>query len=94
MASHCCGKNAFLIWELVIPARLYAALSSSLGRTGACKAIRKFQGTAMTEMLAALPKWDPDANVASKKRQRLHPNAQGDWTGELKLPKKPRMMAL
>ena len=48
----------------------------------------------MAEMLAALPKWDPDANIASKKRQRPYPNTQGDWTGELKLPKKPKMMAL
>ena len=61
------ARDAFLIGKLVIPARLYAALSSSLGRTVARKAVRKFQSTSMAEMLAALPKWDPDANVAPKK---------------------------
>ena len=87
------ARDAFLIGKLVIPERLYAALSSSLGRTGARKAVRKFQGTAMAEMLEAPPKWDPDANVAPKKRQCPYPNTQGDWT-ELRLPKKPKMMAL
>ena len=86
--------DVFLIGKLVIPARLYAALSSSLGGAEARKATQKFQSTAMAEMLAALPKWDPDTNVASEKRQRPLPNTQGDWTGELELPKRPKMMAL
>ena len=87
------ARDVFLIGKLVIPARLYAALSSSLGRAGARNATQKFQSTAMAEMLAALPKWDPDANVASKKRQRPFPNTQGDWTGELELPKRSKMVA-
>ena len=88
------ARDVFLIGKLVNPARLYAALSSSLGRAGARKVTRKFQSTAMAEMLAALPKWDPDANVASKKRQCPFPSTQGDWTGELELPKRSKMTAL
>ena len=88
------ARDVFLIGKLVIPARLYAALSSLLGKAGAHKATQKFQSTAMAEMLAALPKWDPDANVTSKKRRSPFPNTQGDWTGESELPKRPKMMAL